>query len=225
MSSVFSSCTPPAVCNGNLPAFAALHPLQSAGQLGAELVIIDRFEHKTQGVDLIPANSVLRHVGNEHQHHIRIHRANALGSVHAAKLRHFNIQKDDVEPLAIVGYDLGTVRKSGNFQHTVVLAAVLIQSCWHAAAAYPAGHPPRQCEASGGPLSVWNPKHPASPENGCAHAPLLIIYKYIIVGGAKPCKRILQKTGRCRESGCDLALRVVSCRQLLAAGGARRMPG
>ena len=62
------------------------------------------------------------------------HRANALGSVHAAKLRHFNIQKDDVEPLAIVGYDLGTVRKSGNFQHTVVLAAVLVN---HAAQLLP----------------------------------------------------------------------------------------
>ena len=80
----------------------------------------------------------------------------------------FRIQKDDVEPLAIVGYDLGTVRKSGNFQHTVVLAAVLVN---HAAQLLPhirlvIHHGNARHRAA--PLSVWNPKHPASPENGCA---------------------------------------------------------
>ena len=77
----------------------------------------------------------------------------------------------------------------------------------------------------GRPPFCLESKAPGKPGKRLCHAPLLIIYKYIIVGGVKPCKRILQKTGRCRESGCDLALRVVSCKQLLAAGGARRRPG
>mgnify|MGYP001703104619 CR=1 FL=1 len=94
---------------------------------------ISRLGESTRGEVSQEVLESLRHFV-EHQHHIRIHRANALGSVHAAKLRHFNIQKDDVEPLAIVGYDLGTVRKSGNFQHTVVLAAVLVN---HAAQLLP----------------------------------------------------------------------------------------
>ena len=79
----------------------ALDALERSLQLGAELVVADGLEHEVQGIHLVPADGVLGHVGDEHQHHIRIHRANALGSVHAAKLRHFNIQKDQIKMISL----------------------------------------------------------------------------------------------------------------------------
>ena len=92
---------PAADLQGPLPAAAALDTLQGALQLGAELVVADGLEHKVERVDLIPADGILCHVGDEHKHHIRVLPADALRRRHTAELWHLNIQKDDVKPGAV----------------------------------------------------------------------------------------------------------------------------
>ena len=116
---------PAADLQGHLPAAAALDALQGALQLGAELVVADGLEHKVERVDLIPADGILCHVGDEHEHHIRVLPADALRRRHAAELWHLNIQKDDVKPGAVRLHKLCSVREGGHVQLVSALLRIL----------------------------------------------------------------------------------------------------
>ena len=101
---------------GHLPTLAALHPLDGPGELGAERPIADRLEHIIQRVHLVPLDGVLGHVGHEHQHHIRVHRTDALRRPEAAQPGHFHIQKNDVIPGLVPLSNDGPVRKGFHFR-------------------------------------------------------------------------------------------------------------
>ena len=116
---------PAADLQGHLPAAAALDALQGALQLGAELVVADGLEHKVERVDLIPADGILCHVGDEHEHHIRVLPADALRRRHTAELWHLNIQKNDVKPGAVRFHKLCPVREGGHVQLVSTLLRIL----------------------------------------------------------------------------------------------------
>ena len=110
---------------GDLPAAAALDALQGALQFCAELVVADRFEHEVERIDLIPADGVLRHVGDKHQHDVGVHLTDTLSRGHAAQGGHLDIQKDDIKAGAVGIDDLGTVGKGGHVQLAAALARIL----------------------------------------------------------------------------------------------------
>ena len=116
---------PAADLQGHLPAAAALDALQGALQLGAELVVADGLEHKVERVDLIPADGILCHVGDEHEHHIRVLPADALRRRHTAELWHLNIQKNGVKPGAVRLHKLCSVREGGHVQLVSALLRIL----------------------------------------------------------------------------------------------------
>ena len=110
---------------GNLPATAALDALERPLQLGAELVVADGLEHEVQGIHLVPADGVLGHVGDEHQHHIRIHLPDAFGGRHAAQGGHLDVQEDNVKAGAVGVHDLGPIGKSGHVQLAAAFPGIL----------------------------------------------------------------------------------------------------
>ena len=116
---------PAADLQGHLPAAAALDALQGALQLGAELVVADGLEHKVERVNLIPADGILCHVGDEHEHHIRVLPADALRRRHTAEHWHLNIQKDDVKTGAVRLHKLCPVREGGHVQLVSALLRIL----------------------------------------------------------------------------------------------------
>ena len=116
---------PAADLQGHLPAAPPLDALQGAFQLGAELVVADRLEHEIQRVDLVPADGILGHVGDEDQHDLGVKLADALGRGHTAQAGHLNIQKDDVKAGAIRLHDLGAIRERGHIQLATALLRVL----------------------------------------------------------------------------------------------------
>ena len=112
---------PAAYLQGHLPAAAALDALQ----LGAELVVADGLEYKVERVDLIPADGILCHVGDEHEHHIRVLPTDALRRRHTAERWHLNIQKNDVKPGAVRLHKLCPVREGGHVQLVSALLRIL----------------------------------------------------------------------------------------------------
>ena len=110
---------------GNLPATAALDALERPLQLSAELVVADGLEHEVQGIHLVPADGVLGHVGDEHQHHIRIHLTDAFGGRHAAQGGHLDVQEDNVKAGAVGVHDLGPIGKSGHVQLAAAFPGIL----------------------------------------------------------------------------------------------------
>ena len=110
---------------GNLPATAALDALERPLQLGAELVVADGLKHEVQGIHLVPADGVLGHVGDEHQHHIRIHLTDAFGGRHAAQGGHLDVQEDNVKAGAVGVHDLGPIGKSGHVQLASAFPGIL----------------------------------------------------------------------------------------------------
>ena len=110
---------------GNLPATAALDALERPLQLGAELVVADGLKHEVQGIQLVPADGVLGHVGDEHQHHIRIHLTDAFGGRHAAQGGHLDVQEDNVKAGAVGVHDLGPIGKSGHVQLAAAFPGIL----------------------------------------------------------------------------------------------------
>ena len=110
---------------GNLPATAALDALERPLQLGAELVVADGLKHEVQGIHLVPADGVLGHVGDEHQHHIRIHLTDAFGGRHAAQGGHLDVQEDNVKAGAVGVHDLGPIGKSGHVQLAAAFPGIL----------------------------------------------------------------------------------------------------
>ena len=93
----------------HLPASAPLHPLDGAGQFGAELIIVHRLQHIIQCIYLVAPDGILCHVGHKDQHHLRIHCPDGFGSAKAVQPGHLHIHKNDVEPRRIVLCDFGAV--------------------------------------------------------------------------------------------------------------------
>ena len=109
----------------HLPASAPLHPLDGAGELCAELVIIHRLQHIIQSVHLVPPDGILRHVGHKDQHHLCIHRPNGFGSAKAVQPGHLHIHKNDVEPRRIVLCDLRAVCNEADLHLYSLLLGIL----------------------------------------------------------------------------------------------------
>ena len=109
----------------HLPASAPLHPLNGAGELCAELIIIHRFQHIIQCVHLVPSDGILRHVGHKDQHHLRIHCPDGFGSAKAVQPGHLHIHKNDVEPRRIVRCDFGAVCNEADLHLYSLLLGIL----------------------------------------------------------------------------------------------------
>ena len=109
----------------DLPALFPLDPLDGAGELGAEGVIIHRLEHIVQRVHFIPPDGVLRHIGHKHQHHVRIHRPDLFRCTKTAQLRHLHIHKEDVEPRRVAFGDLCAIGKGQDLRRDPLLCGIL----------------------------------------------------------------------------------------------------
>ena len=109
----------------HLPASAPLHPLDGAGQFGAELIIVHRLQHIIQCIHLVAPDGILCHVGHKDQHHIRIHGPDGFGRSKTVQPWHLHVHKNDVKSRRIVLCDLGTVCDETDLHLQALLLRIL----------------------------------------------------------------------------------------------------
>ena len=109
----------------HLPASAPLHPLDGAGQFGAELIIVHRLQHIIQCIYLVASDGILCHVGHKDQHHIRIHGPDGFGCSKAVQPWHLHVHKNDIESRRIVLCDLSTVCDETDLHLQALLLRIL----------------------------------------------------------------------------------------------------
>ena len=83
-----------------------------------------RLEHIIQRPYRIPLDGILRHIGNEDQHHIRIQRPDAPGRLHPVQMLHLHIQEHDVVHRAVIFQNIHAIGKLRHRKLCAVLPGV-----------------------------------------------------------------------------------------------------
>ena len=83
-----------------------------------------RLEDIIQRPHRIALDGILRHIGDEHEHHLRVQLPDAPGRLHTVQMLHLDIQKDQVIGRAVILQDLQSVREGLHLKRGPVLPGV-----------------------------------------------------------------------------------------------------
>lgn len=104
---------------------AAAHMAQSPAQPLGKGKIAERLQDVVQGVDRVPLDGVLRQIGDEHNHYLRVNPADVAGRRHAVQKGHVYTQQKQIELRPVAFHQVLPVVIVGDVKRAAGLFAVI----------------------------------------------------------------------------------------------------